>query len=44
MLAPQITGSDVLCFQDIAYLQPYIEEIEREIAERAEFDSMTKSK
>ncbi|KAI5857192.1 cytochrome b-c1 complex subunit 7 [Tricharina praecox] len=30
--------------QDINYLRPYIEEIEREMAERKELDSLTKSK
>jgi hypothetical protein len=30
--------------QDIPYLQPYIKEIEREIAERKELDSLTKAK
>ena len=30
--------------QDIHYLRPYIEEIERENAERAELESLTRSK
>ncbi|KAI5784618.1 cytochrome b-c1 complex subunit 7 [Geopyxis carbonaria] len=30
--------------QDIRYLRPYIEEVEREIAERRELDSLTKAK
>jgi hypothetical protein len=30
--------------QDIPYLQPYIREIEREMAERKELDSLTKAK
>jgi hypothetical protein len=30
--------------QDVRYLLPYIEEVERENAERAELDSLTKSK
>jgi len=29
---------------DIRYLRPYIEEVERENAERAELDSLTRSK
>lgn len=30
--------------QDVRYLSPYIEEIEREIAERNELDSLTRTK